>query len=492
MKKNVFLMIFCFFVMGFYAQQSECEKTIRKAKKILYKESPFVDQSILVSLLEPCASQGNIQAQNYLGLVYLNGIGTAVNQNIAYEYISSAASGGYPEAQYNLGRMYKYGVGCDISFDKAIYWFKKAISNGNQRAAYTLGYMYFKGFGVPQDYEKAISWFEKSTDPMARHYLGFVHYLGYGVPADKMKALEILLSNPIENSKTLVSYINFEQKEKQEIEINEALQITTDVSKPITQNIVNSSQEALQYYPEKNLELKTIEGKWEGKLIQYDWSGKYIQRVIPFKISFNLNDNNSERLEIAAKVINQNISSNAIWQDETLYLENLNDTFTLTQLYPATLDKPSLDYKILAMNLQKHTFEGQTYLIGNLDAYIQEWTEYAPPMRIVLNPESENNTLSEEAFLALADQEDHFVKLYPVPFKEQLVVQYELEETREVYAELVSLHGTNNLIILPSTQQQAGNYSYNIPVNPDLPEGLYIVRVVAGNQVHTRMILKDN
>ena len=67
-----------------------------------------------------------------------------------------------------------------------------------------------------------------------------------------------------------------------------------------------------------------------------------------------------------------------------------------------------------------------------------------------------------------------------------------MDAAENVYVELISLNGTNKIMILPTTQQQAGDYTYTIPVNPTLPEGLYVVRIIAGNQLHTRLIIKDN
>ena len=490
MKKYIFLLSFCCSMSCLYAQEDTCNLTIEKAKIILYKESPFVDQATLVTLLEPCASQGHAQALNYLGLVYLNGIGTAVNHTKAYQYISSAANKGYVQAQYNLGRLYKYGVGCDINFIKAIEWFEIATANGNQRAAYTLGYMNFKGFGVPQDYQKAVAWFNKSTDPMARHFLGLCYYLGYGVNANTTRALEILLSNPIINSKTLVTYIEKEQKSQIKTEVSKALETTTTPT-PISQDLVASTQEELQYYPEDTLELNTISGKWVGKLIQHDWSGKHIQRVLPIKMAFNI-DKQSNKVNITTKLEDQEISAHAIWQDETLFFENIEDTFSLTRLYPDNPKNLTSNYNLLSTSLQKYTYQEHSYLIGSLDTYIPEWTEYGSPLSLILVPEGAESTLSDETLLALAAQEDQFIKLYPVPFKDKLTVQYQLEQESPVYVELISLNGTNKIMILPTKVQQAGDYTYTIPVESTLPQGLYVVRLIAGEQLHTRMIIKEN
>ena len=120
---------------------------------------------------------------------------------------------------------------------------------------------------------------------MARHFLGLCYYLGYGVNANKTRALEILLSNPILNSKTLVTYIEKEQKDKIEEQVHKDLENT--ITNPISESLVDSTQEELQYYPEEALKLNEIKGTWIGKLIQHDWSGSHIQRVLPVKMLKN-------------------------------------------------------------------------------------------------------------------------------------------------------------------------------------------------------------
>jgi hypothetical protein len=129
--------------------------------------------------------------------------------------------------------------------------------------------------------------------------------------------------------------------------------------------------------------------------------------------------------------------------------------------------------------------------MGALDAYIPSWKEYGKPMGLVLKPIGTTSSLSEAALLSLAAQKDQFIKLYPVPFNAQLTVQYQLETAATVSAELVRLNGTESIPILAPTKQSAGDYTYTIPVNTALPEGLYIVRLNAGGTLHTRMLIKD-
>lgn len=478
----------CFSLL--YAQDV-CEKNIKKAQSLIQNPSPFTEQAAIFNLIEPCALQGNAEAENYLGMLYLKGIGTEKDDIKAFKYISKSAKKNYDKAQYNLGRLYKYGSGCQLNFQKAMDWFETATANGNQRAAYSLGYMYYKGYGVEQNYTKAVYWFKRSEDPMAVHYLGLCYYLGYGVRANEDKALELLLNNPILNSKTLVDYIEKAQKETLKTKIEDDLQTTSAASNPINAEVVVETQNELKYEPYETLIFDDIKGAWSGKLVQYDWSGKHIQRILPIDIAIGINTITGAP-QMTSTFEGQTLSSKAVWRDETLYLENPSDAVRLTKLFSSDPRQLTLDYNLFSIRLQIYEEQGVTYLLGALDSFIPEWTEYGEPMSLVLKPEGTVSEIDEKVLLALAAQEDQFIKLYPVPFNTQLTLQYHLETAANVFVELISLNGNDQIIIEPPTWQVAGDYNYSIPTTSSLPEGLYVVRIQAGNQLYTRMIIKNN
>lgn len=487
MKKNIYLFFLFFTIVFTINAQEDCEKNLEKANSILLKKSPFGQQNSLFALVEPCALQGDAKAENYLGMFYLNGIETEKDINKAFAYISSAAEKDYPEAQYNLGRLYKYGMGCELDFKKAMAWFEKATENGNQRAAYTLGYMYYKGYGVPQDYQKAVYWFNKSTDVMAVHFLGLCHYLGYGVPADENRALELLLNNNTLNSKTLARYIKAQQKEKNEVAVEETLQAGLEADSTYIQAEVISEMDIETYHAP--LTKEAIDGEWVGKLVQYDWSGRTIERILPISITFKTNDTNS--LDVYTLIDGQKKNATAKWQDGNVYVDS-DLTFHLNRLYPDNPNELSLDYTVFTLGLQQKELLGNTYLTGTVDTFIGSWTEYGQPMSFVLRPNGSDAVLDTEMLEALAAQEGQFIKLYPVPFDNSLTVQYQLETASEVFVELVGLHTAAHITILPKTSQGQGEYTYTIPVDSSLPEGYYVVRLTAGDQLYTRLILKDN
>jgi len=487
MKKynHFFLLFFSFTLLTF--SQNSCEEKLEEAKKLLFENSPFTDGETIFKLVVNCADNDNTEAESLLGLLYLKGIGTINNDDLAFKYITKAANKGFANAQYNIGRMYKYGVGCDLDFDTAVKWFKKATENGSQRAAYSLGYMYFKGLAVTQDYANAIKWFEQSDDYMAQHYLGLSYYLGYGVTSNEDKALEILLTNPIPNSETLVTYIKKNKKEKIEEGISQVIEENDSDPKNdlrIEKSVTNSSTSPNT----KSITKEEIIGEWEGKFIQYDWSGKTIVRIVPIKLSFTLNE---DSIDVASSFEEENVSMNAIWQDDNLYFKNPFN-FTLDKLFSQNPQKLRLDYRLLSLNFKKQVISNHTYLLANADTYIGEWKEYGRPSRIVLKQKGNTSNLDEDILSALASQEDQFIKLYPVPFKNQLTVQYQLEVASTVYVELININGGNPIIIKPNEIQQPGDYIYTISVDNNLPDGLYVVRLLAGSKVYTRLITKEN
>jgi TPR repeat protein len=81
----------------------------------------------------PLAERGNVSAQNYVAVMYLNGNG--VTKDVA-EYVRWSRKGaaqGEPSAQYNLGRAYKRGEGVPQDYVEAYKWYDLAARNPAQK-----------------------------------------------------------------------------------------------------------------------------------------------------------------------------------------------------------------------------------------------------------------------------------------------------------------------------------------------------------------------
>ena len=73
------------------------------------------------------------------------------------------ASQGDVDAQYNLGIMYFHGEGIQKNLEEALYWFLKAAEQDDPDAQYNLGFMYGKGEGVEKSREQSMQWFVKAA-----------------------------------------------------------------------------------------------------------------------------------------------------------------------------------------------------------------------------------------------------------------------------------------------------------------------------------------
>ena len=104
-----------------------------------------------VPVLTRFASQGNPQAQFYLGSMYELGQGVHQDYAEAVRLYKLAASQGHSEAEDNLGQMYKYGRGVARSDVEALRLYTLAADRGSLYGQNNLGAMYAEGRGTVRD-----------------------------------------------------------------------------------------------------------------------------------------------------------------------------------------------------------------------------------------------------------------------------------------------------------------------------------------------------
>ncbi|MDP6787135.1 MAG: tetratricopeptide repeat protein [Rhodospirillales bacterium] len=113
--------------------------------------------------LVEAAEQGDLEAQNKLGLIYVQGKGVVRDYEKAVKWFRRAAESDYAPAQMNLGQMYLLGTGVAQSDALAVDWNRRAAEQGNAGGQYNLGVAYARGKGVPQDWVQAHAWFSISA-----------------------------------------------------------------------------------------------------------------------------------------------------------------------------------------------------------------------------------------------------------------------------------------------------------------------------------------
>lgn len=107
------------------------------------------------------AEKGDVDAQYGLGLLYLEGKGTAKNHTEAARWFLKAAEQGHLEAQAKVGILYGRGnEGLPLDKEKSFDWTRKAAERGHSSAQVRLGSLYQDGEGVSKDLVQAYKWFE--------------------------------------------------------------------------------------------------------------------------------------------------------------------------------------------------------------------------------------------------------------------------------------------------------------------------------------------
>ena len=138
------------------------------------------------------AEEDDAEAQYYLGLCYLYGVGTAVDKTQTINMIRKSAEQGFVPAQSLWGdwNLTGYMVG-DENAAEAVKYLYKAATQGDPWAQFRFGQFYLDGWCVEVDGEKAVRCFRLSAKqgmPSAMHELSFCYRTGRGVEADENEA----------------------------------------------------------------------------------------------------------------------------------------------------------------------------------------------------------------------------------------------------------------------------------------------------------------
>ena len=85
-------------------------------------------------LFRELARNGDVEAQNYLGIHYSLGLSVERDYKKAFEWYKRAAKTGNPYAQRNTADMYNYGRGIEKDSYLAFVWYFAAYKQGNDNA----------------------------------------------------------------------------------------------------------------------------------------------------------------------------------------------------------------------------------------------------------------------------------------------------------------------------------------------------------------------
>ncbi|WP_299160890.1 T9SS type A sorting domain-containing protein [uncultured Tenacibaculum sp.] len=466
---KIVLGIFCLLAIMSHAQKKEIDCNFNMNRAVFHLEGNELfkkDKQKAIEYLIPCVEAKDPLAQLIMGRILLN----SNNENKhhrAFKLIKASAKQNNPIAAADLGILYKYGKGCALNYNKARKWFKIAVELGNDKAAYTLGYLYLKGFGnIKQNYTKAVSWFQKSDYPMAKYWLGVCYYYGYGVNKNITKANELLRTNFKEEVK------NYQ---------------TTNA-----ENIASTSKEIIKeeniFLNSQNITPKKLNGTWKGDLLFFDWSGNNIENKVSFEIVFN---HNKENNILKVKINDQEQKVNFTQIANSLYFEEFTTKLPHTSFIKEIPSK--LTHQILSSTLSLKSLKSGEYLTGSIETHVSEWNERGVPISFVVKKDvkfkNSNEKLSNEAMAALSKQENSFIKLYPNPFENDLIISYSLNQKQSTKVMITNFNNFKEVVVKPVSIQEPGTYQYFFD-GVNLPKGKYIVIVDTGKGRKTRIIIK--
>lgn len=137
------------------------------------------------------AQAGDSEAQAWLGALYANGEGVAVDDVRALAWYLKAAELGNHMAQANVGAFYFMGRGAPRDVEAAVRWLSAAADSGDLNGLFNLAVILAKGDGIPADHVKAAELYRRAAE--LGHYpsqsrLGYIYAQGKGVPKDRVQA----------------------------------------------------------------------------------------------------------------------------------------------------------------------------------------------------------------------------------------------------------------------------------------------------------------
>ena len=131
--------------------------------------SPVKQRQALIA----AANAGDARSQFLLAERYRIGDEfTERDYSEALKWYGLAAEQGDPDAQNNLGSMFLTGLGVPKDAAKAVTWYRRAAKQGlpvaqfgNTSASLSLATIYERGLGVGQDQARALAWLRWGLAP---------------------------------------------------------------------------------------------------------------------------------------------------------------------------------------------------------------------------------------------------------------------------------------------------------------------------------------
>lgn len=227
-----------------------------------------------------------------------------------------------------------------------------------------------------------------------------------------------------------------------------------------------------------------IDGNYTGKLIVYDWSGQHIISTAKVTLSINFNDN----------------IVTGFWMENDAVSVPLEAKFTpggfvFSNTKCIRKDHNSFEGAITC-NFEKASFKwtksnDTTYLTGNLQMFSPERNEPQKPQYFTLVKDIKPGEIKDQ--LKLSDKDDHIlvegkIKVYPNPFTNKVIVDFELTKSTMVQVQLKTIDGK---IVFTKTANILKSGYFTFPVQPkNILPGVYFLTVNYNQQAKIIKVIK--
>jgi TPR repeat protein len=147
---------------------------------------------VAFAVLVPAAEQGDMVAQNIVGVGYQYGQGLPVDAKAAVRWLRASGEQGFGAAWHNLGYMYEMGMPGLAPDDRlARQHYERAVALDYNLSRANLGTLLREGRGGKVDLAGALDLYQAGVaggDATAMDAMGWMYVNGLGVPADDVEA----------------------------------------------------------------------------------------------------------------------------------------------------------------------------------------------------------------------------------------------------------------------------------------------------------------
>lgn len=191
------------------------------------------DDAAAITPMMLLAKQGDMHAQFFLSLMYLEGLGISEDDEKCVYWLQKSVEQRDIHAQFILGMFYVVGKGVPKDGAKGVHWLKKVAKQSVVGAQAILGMLYLEGHGVPQDFPQGLDWLRKAAaqgSGMAQFALGTAYVAGTGVQRDLVQGAKWLMLSAARGDKHAAPSLSELEEDMSAAQIAKARQLANQWS----------------------------------------------------------------------------------------------------------------------------------------------------------------------------------------------------------------------------------------------------------------------